>query len=72
MNALPRHLRLACEAMARGDYDEVHSSHVREIFALDGWRLISTTIEDDISDYDTWYRAECGRSAFPMGTIIHA
>ena len=71
MIALPRYLRIAIEEMADGHHDRVCSSHVRDLVALDGWRLISDTVESDVSNFELWYRAEYGQAALPPGTFHH-
>ena len=71
MIKLPRYLRIVCEDMADGHHDRVCSSHVRDLVALSGWRLISETIVQDVTHYELWYRAEYGQAALPPGTFHH-
>lgn len=71
MIALPDYLRTACEDMAAREHARVCASHVRDLVALTGWRLISDTVEADVSNYETWYRAEYGQAALPAGTFHH-
>jgi hypothetical protein len=69
MIALPTYIRVACEDMSEGHHDRVCASHVRDLVLVEGWRLISDTVEADVSNYEIWYRAEYGQSALPPGTF---
>lgn len=71
MIALPPYLYAIIEDMAEGHHDRVCASHVRDLVALSGWRLISDTVEADVSNYEIWYRAEYGQAVLPAGTFPH-